>query len=214
MKKILLAVGLLASTLTFGQVNQPGTIHLGLGWMSTLGGADFTTTVTDPNGESESGTSRGIGAKSGFGVRAGYGIAEKLSVGVYLRTEKAAYVSTDIFSTGSLFISGVAVGLEGKFYLVNKDKFALYAGPQVGFSTGKAYYTGDTEKDKASGLNYAVLLGLNWYWTDFIGMSFDLGYGGGSLKSTGSEDDWKWETKIKNGGVTWGLGLVSKFGGK
>lgn len=216
MKKILLAVGLLASTLTFGQSNNPGTIHVGLGWGLTLGGAKIDWTYTDAAG-SESGSLKGIGAKSNYGLRFNYGLAESFSAGIFLRKESAVYAVTDPdgFDSYSLVTKGMAFGVEAKYYVVNKDKFNYYFAPSIGYSTGKAYdldYAEETEK--ANGLNYGITTGFNWYWADFIGMSLDLGWSGGALKSSETEDGATWENKIKSGGVYFGMGLVSKFGGK
>jgi hypothetical protein len=214
MKKILLGLGLLASVFTFGQSNEAGTIHVGIQWASVLGGATFKTTYTDPD-TTLTFTDKGIGAKGLFGVRGSYGISEKISVGGYIRREHAAYVSTDLFSIGSTVVSGIGIGTEMKFYFVNKDRFNMYAAPSVGYSMGKTYYSGfATETYKANGLSYGVNLGLNWYFTDMIGISFDLGYAGGMLKVKDEEGDAKVETKITNGGLLWGVGLVGKFGGK
>lgn len=220
MKKLLLAVGVLASTMAFSQSHGKGTMQVHIGWQSTLGGADFETTAT-AGGVSSTSNSSGVGAKSGFGARFQYGIADAMSVGGYLRTEKAGYVSSDIFSAGTIFVQGVGIGAEAKYYIVNKDKFTFHAGPQIGFSTGKSYYTGfgvTSDKKNISGLSYGVMLGINYFFTDMIGLSFDLGYGGGMLKQKYTEDYFGTkvdiEGKVTNGGVTWASSLVLKFGGK
>ena len=213
MKKVLFAAAMLASSMSFAQSNTKGTIHLGLGWGLQLGGATIKTTYKD-----ESNSMKGVGGRSNYGLRASYGLADAFSLGIFLRSESAAYVVTsdDAFSSASstLVTKGLGIGLEPKGYLANKDKFNLYLGLPIGFSTGKAYdldYASETSK--VSGLNYGLNVGFNWYWASFIGMSLDLGYAGNAL-NVKNADNADFKTKINGGGVYFGLGLVSKFGGK
>ena len=155
MKKIIISAIFIAaaSFSAFSQSNTKGTVHVGLGWGLSLGGA------TIKYGTAET---KGVGGRSNYGIRASYGLGKAFSLGVFLRKEGAAYVTT---STGSgfgslsstLVNSGVGLGLEGKLYAVNKDKFNLYFAPSVGFSTGKSYdnlYTSVTAS--TSGLNYRL----------------------------------------------------------
>lgn len=195
-----------AAISAFSQSNTKGTVHLGLGWGLSLGGA------TIKSGPFES---VGVGGRSNYGLRASYGLGNAFSLGAFLRKESAVYVSTSpSFSSAdlSLVTSGIGVGLEGKLYAVNKDKFNLYFAPSVGFSTGKAYYDfASASTASTSGLNYGITAGFNWYWASFIGMSLDLGYGGVALngKFDGATDSFS----IAGAGAYFGLGLVSKFGG-
>jgi len=213
MKKVLFAAAMLASSMSFAQSNTKGTIHLGLGWGLQVGGATIKSTVED-----ESSSVKGVGGRSASGLRVGYGLADAFSLGLFLRSEGAAYTSTD-FGSGTFITKGLGVGLEPKGYVVNKDKFNLYFALPIGFSTGKAYSSEATsETTKLSGLNYGLNVGFNWYWASFIGMSLDLGYSGVALsgKKTyeGYGQSYEVKTNINGGGLFFGLGLVSKFGGK
>ncbi len=214
MKKLLLAIVLIATTtLTHAQSNTPGKIQLGLGWSVLLGGATLESKFAGVTT-----SEKAIGARANTGLRAQYGLTEKFSAGIYLRSEHAAYVTTTTdFGTSSDFTttnSGIGFGLEGKFYPVNKDKFALYVGPTIGFGSTKDKFTGGGTNGKSSGLEYGVNVGFNWWWAQFIGMSLDLGYQGVGLKGSVSESGDKVDYKIKGGGVLFGLGLVTKFGGE
>jgi hypothetical protein len=218
MKKLLLAVGVLASSMTFAQSNAPGVIQLGLGYGATLGGA---TIKSDAEGAE---AQDGVGVNGNYNLRAQYGLSEKFSAGIFIRRESAAYVVTPTVTAGgevsdfTLTTTGFAFGVEPKFYAVNKDKFALYFALPIGFSTATLEYSfsglsgGTLPTGSASGLNYGLTMGFNWWWADFIGMSLDLGYGGSSIsgKFDGDEDN----LTIGNNGFYFGLGLVSKFGGK
>jgi len=215
MKKILLIIGVAASTIAFGQSNKAGVMQAGLGWGSTLGGAsiDFTQTIS---GISSTTTQKGIGANVNYGIRGQYGINDLLSAGVFIRKTSAAYVVTDINSSTTMSTSGFSFGVEGKVYAVNHDKFNLYFAPNVGFTTAStrnydSYFSID---GSASGLNYGLTSGIDWYWADFIGMSADMGYDHSSLSGTFNDAIFKdTKYKINNGGFYIGVGLIVKFGG-
>src|ERR1022692_3838821 len=131
MKKIYLlftATGLLLSNLSFSQSNTPGVIQLGLGWGVTLGGASISNTYVS-GGVSTTDNGKGVGLNSNYGLRAQYGLADRFSAGIYIRSEHAAYIYTSTTNPNSggtslLTAGGLGIGLEGKFYAVNKDKFA------------------------------------------------------------------------------------------
>lgn len=210
MKKLFLAAGLLASTFSFAQSNEKGTIQIGLGWGLTLGGATIKAT---PDGGSEiSGT--GTGAKANYGIRAQYGLSDNMSAGIYIRPEAAVYVTTfaDLSSfSEDVTYSGTGFGLEGKYYLANSDGFNFYAGPAIGFTTGSGSTSGNPSTS-LSGINYSLGVGLNWYFVkDVFGLSFDLDYQGNSLSGTDT-DKTKWS--VSNSGLYWGLGWTAHFGGK
>ena len=215
MKKVLFAAAMIASSMSFAQSNTKGTIHLGLGWGAQLGGATLKYSAG-----SNSVSEKGAGLRAASGLRVSYGLADAFSLGLFLRKEGAVYVASSTSgsssTSSSLVTSGLGIGLEPKGYVVNKDKFNLYFALPIGFSTGKSYdidYSSETTK--MSGLNYGLNVGFNWYWASFIGMSLDLGYSGVALsgKKTNSYGT-EIKTNINGGGLFFGLGLVSKFGGK
>lgn len=213
MKKLFTLAGVLASVLCYGQANDQGVIHLGLGWGLTLGGATIEQSFPSPY-PTES--SRGIGGNSNYGLDFGYGLNEMLSVGAYVRKEGAAYIATNANDDFTMDVRGFGFGLKGKFYAVNKDKFTLYFGPDIGFSTGKTRNYDDSYEmaGKASGLAWGLHGGLGWYWAKFIGMYFDFGYNHSSMNGEYDDAAFKdYSYKIKNGGVYIGLGIAAKFGG-
>lgn len=233
MKKLLLIVGVVASTLTFGQSNDAGVIQAGLGWGMILGGATIETTIKGPYGSNGGDTTYtttddGVGANVNYGVRGQYGLSEKFSVGLYIRKEGAAYVATrtETVNTGygsytesfssTMTVSGFGFGIEPKFYIVNNDKFNFNVAPSIGYTTGSATLSNSyvTEPGKASGLAYGVDLGINWFFSDVVGMYADLGYAGSSLSGTFDDAALKDVTfDVSNGGFFIGMGLSLKFGG-
>lgn len=226
MKKLLLIVGVVASTLTFGQSNDAGVIQAGLGWGMVLGGATIETTTKGPYGYNGGDTTMtqtddGVGANVNYGVRGQYGLSEKFSIGLYIRKEGAAYVATSTSTSGfssssTMAVSGFGFGVEPKFYIVNNDNFNLNVAPSIGYSTGTATMSNSffTFPGKASGLAYGIDLGINWFFSDAVGLYVDLGYAGSKLSGTFDDALLKDVTfDVSNGGFFIGMGLSVKFGG-
>ncbi len=224
MKKLLLMASMVATTFAFAQSNEAGTIQLGLGWGATLGGATIETTqkgayAHDGSDTTMTTTDDGVGINSNYGIRAQYGVSELISVGIYVRMERGFYTVTNttagISFSSTMLASGFGFGLEPKIYPVNNDKFNLYVAPSIGFSTATTTMTFFTAyTGKASGLNYGLTVGFNWYFSDVVGLSADLGYAGSALSGTMDDTtifkDFTYD--INSSGFYTGLGLTLKFG--
>ena len=197
MKKVLLsAVAVLAFTFGNAQSNQKGTMHV------NVMGAFLSGSATSQGDEAGSTKDKYTATGAQFGANFQYGLAESFSAGIGVEVGTAVfapksidYTNFDGFTT-DLTMSTVKVNLSGRYYFVNKDNFNVYAGPSVGFTTGKdktAYgfgYDLGTEKAKFSGLNYGVNVGGNYYFTDVVGVILNIGYEGNSLKSKQSYTDY------------------------
>jgi len=221
-KNLFIAAALmLAVNSGFAQSNSPGTMQIGLGWGLALGGATFST---DAPGSVDS---KGVGGKANYGLRFQYGLAESFSAGIYLRSEAAVYAvdytAPDGYggtytSSTDLTTSGIGVGVEAKYYIVNKDHFNFYAAVPIGYSSSKVTYSDfeDAGSTTYGGLSYGVGLGINWYFGDVFGINSDLGYTGSSLSHSFPADDPDpaYKGKISSGGLMFGLGIGVKFGGK
>ncbi len=229
MKKTIVLSALIAAatTLSIAQSNTKGTIHVGLGFSTVLGGAKITTNLQEVDRD---GTS--FGARFNVGARIQYSFIEALSAGLYVRSESASYLSSmeDNLSNSydrTFKSNGLGIGAELKFYLVNKDKFLMYVAPSIGYASASDedriqdyyysyYYTsGDlVNKGTSSGMEYGMTFGFNWYWTKYIGMSLDVGFNRVSMKGDFDKLSSKnSEYQPKGLGFLFGLGLVSKFGG-
>lgn len=215
-KSALILFAVFLSATSFGQSNSPGTIQLGLGWGVLVGGA--TITNKDTSGEFKG---DGVGLKANYGLRAQYGLSENLSAGIYVMAEAAVYATTyadDLSGTATdITYSGMGFGLEGKYYLVNKDKFNFSPNVAIGFNTGTGTpdFSGATVVD-LSGIAYGIGVGMNWYFAaETFGLSVDLGYAGASLSGTQPASTYsdKVDITVSNGGVAFGLGFTVKFGG-
>lgn len=220
MKKILLsAVALFAFGFANAQSNESGTMHV-----NVMGGF-LTGTATDKSDEAGSTKFKSSVTGAQFAANFQYGLAESFSAGIGVEvgssilTPKTIDFSDYGYST-NFTISTLKVNLSGRYYFLNDDKFNVYAGPSIGFTTGKdntAYgfdFGGD--KTKFSGLNYGVNAGGNYYFTDVVGVILNIGYEGNSLTSKQSGVDFdgtpysdKGKTTI--GGVKVMAGLALKF---
>lgn len=238
MKKLLFMIGLLVPFAGFSQSNDAGVIQLGFGGMGIIGGATIkSTNVVDTNvfgdvvlaGDNKHGVA---GFKAAFGLKMQYGFAERISAGIFIRRETVSYTDASIDDDAygyaydginRIDAKDFSIGVEGKFYVVNKDRFNLYFGPSIGYTTGKAKikdYIADIEGG-ISGINYGIGGGLNWYWGDVVGMNFDFGYTGQSL--SGEPDDLTEfdvideprvsKYKVSGGNIYIGLSFIAKFGG-
>lgn len=223
MKKVLLsALAIFAIGTASAQSHQKGTMQV-----NVLGGF-MTGTGTQKSDAAGSTKYKFTATGAQFGVNFQYGIAESFSAGIgvelgtavltpkNLNTEDYGYGYTDPS------ISTVKVNLSGRYYFVNQDKFNVYAGPSIGFTTGKdkvVAFAGD-DKTKYSGLNYGVNAGGNYFFTDVVGVILNVGYEGNSLTSKQSYMDYNdngdyvsFEDKGKStlGGVKVMAGLALKF---
>ena len=207
MKKILLIVGLLASTMTYAGSdgsNAAGTIHGGISSGLVFGGCKFSEGSDDP--------SKGGGFVTQYGLRASYGITNLISAGIFIRKEGAAYLFED-FGSGIIAYSGYGFGLEGKFYAVNSETLNIYAAPAFGFTTATlAGISSGLTSTSISGLNYALLAGGNYYFHEIsgitLGANFDLGLSGFSLGGKLPKDE---KFTLSSTGLYIGVGVVAKL---
>ena len=220
MKKVLFtAIAVFGFTFANAQSNKQGTMHV-----NVIGGfLSGTATSQDDEAGSEKFKSTATGAQ--FGVNFQYGIAESFSAGIGLEfgTAVLAYKSFDAedYNYSNPSLSTFKVNLSGRYYFLNEDKFNIYAGPSVGYTTGKdkTVYGFDfgADKTKFSGLNYGVNVGGNYFFTDVVGVILNLGYEGNSLKSKQSGTDpydgvsYTNTGKATLGGVKVMAGLALKF---
>ncbi|WP_329804469.1 outer membrane beta-barrel protein [Flavobacterium facile] len=187
MKKVLLsAVAVLAFTFGNAQSNQKGTMHV-----NVMGGF-LSGTSTQKWDEAGSTKDKSTASGAQFGANFQYGLAESFSAGIGLEVGTALLTpkNTEDYDFGytNPSISTFKVNVSGRYYILNDEKFNVFAGPSVGFTTGKdkiVAYAGDS-KTKYSGLNYGINAGGNYYFTDVVGVIVNLGYEGNSLKSENS----------------------------
>lgn len=223
MKKLLLTA---AAVFAFGfanaQSNQKGTMHINVMGGVTIGsGVDkFAAADGDPAYDAKSTLSAG-----NYGVDFQYGLTESFSAGIGLElgssifTPKVTNANDYDYGWGntSLTMSTFNVALSGRYYIVNNDKFNFFAGPKVGFISGKDKLAslGLVSVDfgqattKYSGFNFGVNTGINYYFNDFIGGIFQVGYDSNMMKSKAMVDQPSYDRNF--GGVKIMGGVAFKF---
>jgi hypothetical protein len=221
MKKVLLtAIAVFGFTVANAQSNKQGTMHV-----NVLGGfLSGTATQQDDAAGSLKYKSTATGAQ--FGANFQYGIAESFSAGIGLELGTAVLTPKDYNNYGTNpSISTFKVNLSGRYYFLNEDKFNVFAGPSVGYTTAKDKtailgVTISDDKTKYSGLNYGINAGGNYYFSDVVGVILNVGYEGSSLTSTetdtytdnnGATVTATYKGKATLGGIKVMAGLALKF---
>ena len=216
MKKVLFtAIAVFGLTVANAQSNKQGTMHV-----NVIGGF-LSGNFTQQDDEAGSLKYKATATGAQFGVNFQYGIAESFSAGIGLElgTAVLAYKSFDAedYNYSNPSLSTFKVNLSGRYYFLNDDKFNIFAGPSIGFTTAKdkdaifGIEYSDSQKTKYSGLNYGVNAGGNYYFSDVVGVILNVGYEGSSLKSTYTDEDGKFTGKGTLGGVKVMAGLALKF---
>lgn len=153
-----------------------------------------------------------------FGANFQYGLAESFSAGIGLEVGTSVLTpknldSYDTYGYTDPSISTFKVIASGRYYFLNEEKFNVYAGPSVGFTTGKdkvVAYAGDS-KTKYSGLNYGLNAGGSYFFTDIVGVTANVGYEGNSLKSKQTIEGEEFTGKATLSGIKAMVGLALKF---
>lgn len=116
-----------------------------------------------------------------------YGITKWFSAGLGFR--KGSYLEDPKDPDGDNKYKSNKVGefyLDTRFYFINKDKFNMYSGLSFGLTNLKQNYTNPPLiADYAyKGNTYRLGLGLNWYFTKYVGLWFNLDYAGRNYELT------------------------------
>jgi hypothetical protein len=219
MKKVLLtAVAVFAFGFANAQSNEKGTMHINVMGGLTIGsGVDkFSAEGGDAAYDEKFKSTAG-----NYGVEFQYGLAESFSAGIGLELGSSVLTPKDLTAEDAFYsydttMSTFKVNLSGRYYIVNTDKFNFFAGPKVGFTSGKdklsaVFGLGDLgiETTKYSGLNFGVNTGINYYFNDFVGGIFQVGYDSDMLKSKATVDNISYKRNL--GGVKIMAGVAFKF---
>lgn len=214
MKKVLLtAVAVLGFAFANAQSHSKGAMQVNI-----MGGF-LTGTATDQDDAAGSQEFKSTASGAQFGAHFQYGIADAFSLGLGLEFGTIVLTPKDnTFFTTEPTLNTFKVMVTGRYYFVNKEKFNVYAGPSVGYTTAKddtvyGFGFGFDQETKSNGLNYGVNVGGNYFFTDVVGVILNVGYEGNSLKSTTTYNDGTPEDtgKTNVGGVKVMAGLALKF---
>ncbi len=218
MHRILLPLLLLASAAAHAQYNAKGTFHAGIGgaigahgiaYDQTFKVSLFGATI------SQSRSTTDAAATTTLPIELGMGLGRAFSIGLFL--EPGAYVdSSGSAATNALLL----VGLQPRFYLVNKDRFAWMASLQLGASALRIQREEGAVKEDArySGAAVGLGTGVGLKFTDAFGLEFHVRYMGTVMDLKAREVNDRstmdfYEATLRSGGVLAQLGLAFHFGG-
>lgn len=176
MKRILIILSVLVVGTSYSQSNDFGTLNLsgGVGFGAYATQSEITATYF--NGSLTVRDQDTSGAVTTYAYLSGdFGVIKLLSVGVifqkgkYLQEEESGVTKDNSF---------YKFGIMPKLYLVNKDKFNLYAGLGLGVQglTTSEVKNNVTTEAKYTGTNLHLRLGMNIYFSNSIGMFMHAGY--------------------------------------
>lgn len=171
-----------------------GTFHY-LGLSYTDGNDDNAATVTFP-------------------IEAQYGLSDRFSLGLYL--EPGQYVDSAGTHPNHIFLFGISP----RYYLVNKDRFALYIHADVGGSTLRITDVEDGNKlydDTYSGWHFRPGAEVQWYFGNTFGIHLGVDYAANwfNWRSRSPDDPvldlFGYSAKLNTSGVQFRLGLQVKL---
>lgn len=168
--RTLLCLSVLAATgMAQAQFNDKGTFHASLGVAFGGHGTEYETTTrlfgfTFTTKETDN------AATFTVPIQAQYGLARIFSLGLYL--EPGAYVDSSATRRNGLFL----LGIEPRFYIVNKDRFAWMASLQLGTT---ALGIDDSENGVNSEARYGgghvgLSTGVAFQFSDMVGLQMHL----------------------------------------
>ena len=216
---ILMALSLGAlPTWLVAQYNSKGTFHASIGTAIGAHGIAYDETIKLnefglPFEYSQSST--GGAATTTVPIELGVGLGRVFSLGVFV--EPGAYVD----SSGSNASNAIVlVGLQPRFYLVNRDRFAWMASLQVGASGLRIQRKIDDVAEDAgfSGGIFGLGTGVGVKLADVVGLQFHLRYLGSVMDLRARELDGIstmdiYTSRIGSAGVLAQLGLAFHIGG-
>lgn len=159
------------------QFNQKGTVHLSLGLAAGAHGTEYEQKVR-VLGAWFSDTENDGAATVTFPIEVGVGLGNAISLGLYI--EPGSYLDSSATESNGLAL----VGLQPRFYLVNKDRFAWLGSLQLGAGTLRIERDepGVESSARYAGGNLGLGTGVVFQFTDLIGLQLHLRYMSTSLK--------------------------------
>ena len=163
--------GLLAPSALLAQMNEKGTVHLSIG----LAGAGHATTYEQRIlilGTWFTDTKEDGAASVTVPIEVAYGFSRLFALGLY--AEPGSYLDSSATESNGI----VLVGLQPKFYLVNKDRFALMAGLKLGTTTLRIERSEPLVNSDAkySGAHFGITTGVGFGLGDLLSLQFHLRY--------------------------------------
>lgn len=147
-----------------------------------------------------------------FSPKAGYFISDKLALGVELNVFSGKETTTDFTvvpnDVNEVKVNGFGAGVFARYYFLDLgQRFKTYAEAGLGFASAKNV-TNSVETSKANGLGFGIDLGMNYFLTDKVAISFGLA---DVLSYNSSKTDFVGGGQTKENGFDGNLNVFSNF---
>lgn len=194
---------------SFSQAFEKGNINIDLG----LGIGAYGTKVTYKDTKNNFEVSKNDGAAS-FIVPLSfeYGISNKIGIGLQIGASNY-FIDNKDSTNNTESVKSVDFALKFNFHLLNANRNDLFISLGLGGSSVNWNFINTSETYSGSGSYFTLSLVDRIFFTDNIGMFFNLGYAGynyNNMKTSSGNpilDNLTWSVK----GVNLGTGLAVKF---
>ncbi|MCB0769090.1 MAG: hypothetical protein KDC00_01645 [Flavobacteriales bacterium] len=160
----------LVTTLLNAQYNDKGTVHLAVGPSFGIHSTRYEQRIVISGAEFPETTNDGA-ATITYPIQVGYGFSRLFSLGLLI--EPGSYLDSNATRSNSLIIYGV----EPRFHVVNKDRFAWMVGGQFGGSSLTIQEQGQNVSEaKYSGSLFGLDTGVAFLFTEHFGLQIHLRY--------------------------------------
>ncbi|MBK8226484.1 MAG: hypothetical protein IPK70_04850 [Flavobacteriales bacterium] len=220
MRKLLILSFLVCSIGSYAQFNEAGRFHASIGgavgFHATKYYQKFTFNFFGTPVSVDTTTTDGAATYT-LPIELDFGLAKFMSLGLYL--EPGAYLDSSATESNNLMMAGI----QPRFYLLNKDRFALLASLQLGVSAlnivrDEAGTINDSDS-RYLGFQWGLGTGMAVGFGNHLGMRFMLRYVSTSMPLRAAEQNGSsidldnFEAKLTTGGVLLQLSFCVRFGG-
>jgi hypothetical protein len=169
-------MGLVLSAPAHAQVNDKGTIHASIGIALGAHATEYEQTFR-VFGVPFTSKEKDGAATVTVPIELGVGITKGFSLGLYL--EPGAYLDSSATESNAI----ASFGLQPRFYLVNKDRFAWVASLQLGLTSLRIDRNepGVQSSARYAGGQFGLGTGAIFQFSDLVGLQVFLRYMGNNL---------------------------------
>lgn len=215
MKHLLVLIAALSIASTgHGQVNGKGVFQLGLGASLGVFKTEFTNSFGLPGSPRVSNSSQDGVATVSYPLDLQIGLSDRFSVGLCL--EPGQYIDSANTHPNAFFI----VSIEPRFYVVNKERFAVHINADLGLSALKIRSGEGTSAeidDSYAGGHFRFGAQAQYYFGNTFGLNFGLKFASHSMEWRDRDpentvlESIDYEVTLKTSGMQFQLGAQVKF---
>lgn len=199
---------------TFAQAFQKGNKNLDFGVGFGIYGTSQTSTTTF-NGQTFTDTENDGAVSTVIPINFEYGVTDKFGIGATLIYNN--YVINDSDKVFLNKVSSIDLGLNFNYHLLSSDKNDLFVGLGVGFSSMSIDYVTSSfqfiDGVSGSGMYYSIGLTDRIFFSDHVGILFNLSYRGYNYSSLEANYSSEAEQLFSTAGVSYSQNFEWKFNG-